>query len=147
LGSGGNTFDYAKRQDPRREAALSGDVYRDGGGQVTVALASASAATASVTKCLKTADQSIGNNTWDLVTWNTDPLPGGNTRAPTAGAWAAGVGVAYLLDALRRETFSSRRLASAAAVRVGRVALHGGKARKQLWAAQGATRLEHHTRG
>jgi enoyl-CoA hydratase/carnithine racemase len=36
LGAGGNTFDYAKRQDPRREAALSGDVYRDGGGQVTL---------------------------------------------------------------------------------------------------------------
>jgi enoyl-CoA hydratase/carnithine racemase len=36
LGSGGNTFDYAKRQDPRREATMAGDVYRDGGGQVTL---------------------------------------------------------------------------------------------------------------
>lgn len=36
LGEGGNTFDYAKRQDPRREATMAGDVYRDGGGQVTL---------------------------------------------------------------------------------------------------------------
>jgi enoyl-CoA hydratase/carnithine racemase len=36
LGTGGNTFDYAKRQDARREATKSGDVYRDGGGQVTL---------------------------------------------------------------------------------------------------------------
>ena len=36
LSSGGNTFDYAKRQDPRREATMAGDVYRDGGGQVTL---------------------------------------------------------------------------------------------------------------
>ena len=36
LGAGGNTFDYAKRQDARREATRSGDVYRDGGGQVTL---------------------------------------------------------------------------------------------------------------
>ncbi|MFM8768926.1 MAG: crotonase/enoyl-CoA hydratase family protein [Rubrivivax sp.] len=36
LGAGGNTFDYAKRQDPRREATMAGDVYRDGGGQVTL---------------------------------------------------------------------------------------------------------------
>ena len=36
LAAGGNTFDYAKRQDPRREATMTGDVYRDGGGQVTL---------------------------------------------------------------------------------------------------------------
>ena len=36
LAAGGNTFDYAKRQEPRREATLAGDVYRDGGGQVTL---------------------------------------------------------------------------------------------------------------
>ncbi len=36
LAAGGNTFDYAKRQDPRREATMAGDVYRDGGGQVTL---------------------------------------------------------------------------------------------------------------
>ncbi|MEI8267028.1 MAG: crotonase/enoyl-CoA hydratase family protein [Betaproteobacteria bacterium] len=36
LGAGGNTFDYAKRQDPRREATMAGDVCRDGGGQVTL---------------------------------------------------------------------------------------------------------------
>lgn len=36
LTAGGNTFDYAKRQDPRREATMAGDVYRDGGGQVTL---------------------------------------------------------------------------------------------------------------
>lgn len=36
LSSGGNTFYYAKRQDPRREATMAGDVYRDGGGQVTL---------------------------------------------------------------------------------------------------------------
>jgi enoyl-CoA hydratase/carnithine racemase len=38
LAAGGNTFDYAKRQDPRREATMAGDVYRDGGGQVTLRL-------------------------------------------------------------------------------------------------------------
>ena len=36
LAAGGNTFDYAKRQDPRREVTMAGDVYRDGGGQVTL---------------------------------------------------------------------------------------------------------------
>jgi enoyl-CoA hydratase/carnithine racemase len=36
LAEGGNTFDYARRQDPRREATMAGDVYRDGGGQVTL---------------------------------------------------------------------------------------------------------------
>ncbi|MGI9153597.1 MAG: crotonase/enoyl-CoA hydratase family protein, partial [Rubrivivax sp.] len=36
LAAGGNTFDHAKRQDPRREASRAGDVYRDGGGQVTL---------------------------------------------------------------------------------------------------------------
>jgi enoyl-CoA hydratase/carnithine racemase len=34
--AGGNTFDYAKQQDPRREAPLAGDVCRDGRGQVTL---------------------------------------------------------------------------------------------------------------
>lgn len=38
LSGGGSTFDHAQRQDPRREAARSGDVYRDGGGQVTLRL-------------------------------------------------------------------------------------------------------------
>ena len=36
LSAAGDTFDYAKRQDARREASRSGDVYRDGGGQVTL---------------------------------------------------------------------------------------------------------------
>ena len=36
LSSAGDTFDYAKRQDARREASRAGDVYRDGGGQVTL---------------------------------------------------------------------------------------------------------------
>ena len=36
LAAGGNTFDHAKRQDPQREASRAGDVYRDGGGQVTL---------------------------------------------------------------------------------------------------------------
>jgi enoyl-CoA hydratase/carnithine racemase len=36
LSSGGKTFDYAKRADERREATRVGDVYRDGGGQVTL---------------------------------------------------------------------------------------------------------------
>jgi enoyl-CoA hydratase/carnithine racemase len=36
LSAGGQTFDYAKRQDARREAALAEGVYRDGGGQVTL---------------------------------------------------------------------------------------------------------------
>jgi enoyl-CoA hydratase/carnithine racemase len=38
LSSGGKTFDYAARQDARREASRIGDVYRDGGGQVTLRL-------------------------------------------------------------------------------------------------------------
>jgi enoyl-CoA hydratase/carnithine racemase len=36
LSAAGDTFDYAKRQDARREASRAGDVYRDGGGQVTL---------------------------------------------------------------------------------------------------------------
>ncbi|MBL8329096.1 MAG: crotonase/enoyl-CoA hydratase family protein [Rubrivivax sp.] len=36
LSEGGKTFDYAKRGDARREATRVGDVYRDGGGQVTL---------------------------------------------------------------------------------------------------------------
>ncbi len=34
--AGGNTFDYANRQDAGREANKVGDVYRDGGGLVTL---------------------------------------------------------------------------------------------------------------
>jgi enoyl-CoA hydratase/carnithine racemase len=34
--AGGSTFDYAKRQDALRDASRVGDVYRDGGGQVTL---------------------------------------------------------------------------------------------------------------
>jgi enoyl-CoA hydratase/carnithine racemase len=36
LGSGGSTFDYASRGDQIREEAKVGDVYRDGGGRVTL---------------------------------------------------------------------------------------------------------------
>lgn len=36
LGSGGATFDYAGRGDAIREEAKVGDVYRDGGGRVTL---------------------------------------------------------------------------------------------------------------
>jgi enoyl-CoA hydratase/carnithine racemase len=36
LGSGGATFDYAKRGEAAREEAKVGDVYRDGGGRVTL---------------------------------------------------------------------------------------------------------------
>lgn len=36
LGSGGNTFDYAARGEAAREEAKVGDVYRDGGGRVTL---------------------------------------------------------------------------------------------------------------
>ncbi len=36
LSTGGATFDYAKRQDEAREALRVGDVYRDGGGLVTL---------------------------------------------------------------------------------------------------------------
>jgi enoyl-CoA hydratase/carnithine racemase len=36
LGSGGNTFDYAARGDAARDEARVGDVYRDGGGRVTL---------------------------------------------------------------------------------------------------------------
>ncbi len=36
LSSGGATFDYAQRQDEAREALRVGDVYRDGGGMVTL---------------------------------------------------------------------------------------------------------------
>ncbi len=36
LSAAGDTFDYAKRQDALREASRAGDVYRDGGGQVTL---------------------------------------------------------------------------------------------------------------
>lgn len=36
LGTGGATFDYAKRGDSVREEAKVGDVYRDGGGRVTL---------------------------------------------------------------------------------------------------------------
>ncbi len=36
LSQGGQTFDYAKRQDARRDASRVGDVYRDGGGLVTL---------------------------------------------------------------------------------------------------------------
>ncbi|HEX5776415.1 MAG TPA: crotonase/enoyl-CoA hydratase family protein [Caulobacteraceae bacterium] len=36
LGSGGNTFDYKDRGDAIREEAKVGDVYRDGGGRVTL---------------------------------------------------------------------------------------------------------------
>ncbi len=38
LSTGGATFDYAKRQDEAREAHRVGDVYRDGGGLVTLRL-------------------------------------------------------------------------------------------------------------
>jgi enoyl-CoA hydratase/carnithine racemase len=36
LSAGGQTFDYAKRRDELRESSKVGDVYRDGGGQVTL---------------------------------------------------------------------------------------------------------------
>jgi enoyl-CoA hydratase/carnithine racemase len=36
LSAGGQTFDYARRQDAAREALRVGDVYRDGGGMVTL---------------------------------------------------------------------------------------------------------------
>jgi enoyl-CoA hydratase/carnithine racemase len=36
LGSGGSTFDYAKRGEEAREEAKVNDVYRDGGGRVTL---------------------------------------------------------------------------------------------------------------
>ena len=36
LSAGGGTFDYDRRADPAREAARVGDVYRDGGGMVTL---------------------------------------------------------------------------------------------------------------
>jgi len=36
LSSGGNTFDYAARQEAAREETRIGEVYRDGGGQVTL---------------------------------------------------------------------------------------------------------------
>lgn len=36
LSAGGKTFDYAQRADAAREAARVGDVYRDGGGLVTL---------------------------------------------------------------------------------------------------------------
>jgi enoyl-CoA hydratase/carnithine racemase len=36
LSSGATTFDFEKRSDPAREAARVGDVYRDGGGLVTL---------------------------------------------------------------------------------------------------------------
>ncbi|MDQ0463487.1 enoyl-CoA hydratase/carnithine racemase [Caulobacter ginsengisoli] len=36
LGSGGATFDYAKRGEEAREEAKVGDVYRDGGGRLTL---------------------------------------------------------------------------------------------------------------
>ena len=36
LSSGGKTFDYADRKDPAREEVKVGDVYRDGGGLVTL---------------------------------------------------------------------------------------------------------------
>lgn len=36
LGSGGSTFDYASRGEAAREEAKVGDVYRDGGGRVTL---------------------------------------------------------------------------------------------------------------
>jgi enoyl-CoA hydratase/carnithine racemase len=36
LSSGGKTFDYAKRDDARRESTRQGGIYRDGGGQVTL---------------------------------------------------------------------------------------------------------------
>ena len=36
LSAGGKTFDYAERRDEAREAARVGDVYRDGGGMVTL---------------------------------------------------------------------------------------------------------------
>lgn len=36
LSGGGKTFDYADRQDPAREEVKVGDVYRDGGGLVTL---------------------------------------------------------------------------------------------------------------
>ena len=36
LGSGGNTFDYKDRGDAIREEAKVGDVYRDGGGRLTL---------------------------------------------------------------------------------------------------------------
>lgn len=38
LSSGGKTFDYAQRQDARGESSKHGNVYRDGGGQVTLRL-------------------------------------------------------------------------------------------------------------
>jgi enoyl-CoA hydratase/carnithine racemase len=36
LGSGGSTFDYAARGDVMRDEARVGDIYRDGGGRVTL---------------------------------------------------------------------------------------------------------------
>jgi enoyl-CoA hydratase/carnithine racemase len=36
LGSGGNTFDYAARGEAARDETKVGDVYRDGGGRVTL---------------------------------------------------------------------------------------------------------------
>ena len=36
LSAAGDTFDYARQGDARREASRHGDVYRDGGGQVTL---------------------------------------------------------------------------------------------------------------
>ena len=36
LSSGGRTFDYAERRDAARESVRVGDVYRDGGGMVTL---------------------------------------------------------------------------------------------------------------
>jgi enoyl-CoA hydratase/carnithine racemase len=36
LSAAGDTFDYAKRRDALRETSRRGDVYRDGGGQVTL---------------------------------------------------------------------------------------------------------------
>jgi enoyl-CoA hydratase/carnithine racemase len=36
LSAGGKTFDYAERRDEAREAARVGEVYRDGGGMVTL---------------------------------------------------------------------------------------------------------------
>ena len=53
-----------------------------------------------------------------------------------AGAWAAGVAVAFLLDSLRRETFTARRLATAAAAREASESLARGAAQAALAAAQ-----------
>lgn len=36
LSSGGDTFDYARRSDALRDSSKVGEVYRDGGGQVTL---------------------------------------------------------------------------------------------------------------